>query len=88
MDGKKIKRKKTSVKKGSVAPVWNEALSFNVPAELLPKTNLDIAVLDHDLVVGKCTVGSSREGNEAKHWNEMLSNYHKSVAMWQALHRC
>lgn len=75
------------MKKGTVAPVWNEALSFNVPAELLTKINLDITVLDHDLVVGKCMVGSSREGNERKHWNEMLLNHHKSVAMWQALHR-
>ncbi|XP_071137354.1 synaptotagmin-C-like isoform X1 [Mytilus galloprovincialis] len=87
VDGKKIKRKKTSVKKGTTAPVWNEALSFNVPAEVLPKVNLEITVIDHDLIVGKCVLGSSREGHEGKHWNEMLTNPHKSMAMWQALHR-
>ena len=87
VDGKKVKRKKTSVKKGTTAPVWNEALSFNVPAELLPKVTLEVAILDHDLIVGKCTIGSSREGNEGKHWNEMMLNHHKSMAMWQALHR-
>jgi Ca2+-dependent lipid-binding protein len=50
VDGKKVKRKKTSVKKGTTAPVWNEALSFNVPAELLPKVTLEVAILDHDLI--------------------------------------
>jgi Ca2+-dependent lipid-binding protein len=40
VDGKKVKRKKTSVKKGTTAPVWNEALSFNVPAvKYLPCKN-------------------------------------------------
>jgi hypothetical protein len=66
----------------TTAPVWNEALSFNVPAELLPKVTLEVAILDHDLIVGKCTIGSSREGNEGKHWNEMMLNHHKSMAMW------
>ena len=39
IDDKKVKKKKTEVRKNTVNPVWNEALVFNVPAEILPKVN-------------------------------------------------
>ncbi|KAK3097765.1 hypothetical protein FSP39_012990 [Pinctada imbricata] len=92
VDGKKIKRKKTSVKRSTTSPVWNEALSFNIPAETLPKVNLEVTVLDHDLIghgefVGRCILGPGREGTEGQHWNDMLQNQRKSMAMWQHLHR-
>ncbi|PVD28579.1 hypothetical protein C0Q70_11170 [Pomacea canaliculata] len=78
VEGKKVKRKKTSVRRGSVNPVWNEALAFNVPAEVLPKVTLEISVLDHDLighgdVLGRCILGAGRTGDELNHWNEMLT---------------
>lgn len=92
VDGKKVKRKKTSVMKGTHNPVWNEALSFNIPAELLPKVMLECHVVDNDLIghgefVGCCVIGSRRPGNEGKHWNDMIQNQRKSMAMWHALHK-
>ncbi|XP_060574886.1 synaptotagmin-6-like isoform X2 [Ruditapes philippinarum] len=92
VDGKKVKRKKTSVMKGTHNPVWNEALSFNIPAELLPKVMLECHVVDNDLIghgefVGSCVIGSRRTGNEGKHWNDMIQNQRKSMAMWHALHK-
>ncbi|KAG8232234.1 hypothetical protein J437_LFUL011787 [Ladona fulva] len=39
--GKRVKKKKTAARKGSANPVWNEALSFNVPAN-----SLSIAALE------------------------------------------
>lgn len=90
VDGRKIKRKKTSVKRGSINPVWNEALSFNVPAEVLPKVALEVSVLDHDLIghgemLGRCFIGGTDEGHS--HWKEMLTNQRKSVAMWHILRK-
>ncbi|BFZ09576.1 hypothetical protein BsWGS_12614 [Bradybaena similaris] len=90
VDGRKIKRKKTSVKRGSINPVWNEALSFNVPAEVLPKVALEVSVLDHDLLghgemLGRCFIGATDEGHG--HWKEMLTNQRKSVAMWHVLRK-
>lgn len=92
MEGKKIKRKKTSVKRGTTSPVWNEALSFNIPAELLPKVSIEVCVLDHDLIghgqmVGRCILGPEADGIERKHWDDMMQNHRKSLAMWQNLHR-
>ena len=91
IEGKKVKRKKTSVKKGTHNPVWNEALSFNVPAELLPKVILECHVVDNDLIghgefVGCCVIGSNMGGNEGRHWNDMIQNQRKSMAMWHPLH--
>ncbi|XP_052282899.1 synaptotagmin-6-like isoform X2 [Dreissena polymorpha] len=92
VEGKKVKRKKTSVKKGTHNPVWNEALSFNIPPELLPKVTLECHVVDNDLIghgefVGCVMIGQTRAGNEGKHWGEMMQNQRKSIAMWHPLHR-
>ncbi|XP_052807777.1 synaptotagmin-10-like isoform X2 [Mya arenaria] len=92
VEGKKVKRKKTSVKKGTHNPVWNEALSFNIPAELLPKIVLECHVVHNDLIghgefVGSCAIGPARPGGEGKHWNDMMQNQRKSMAMWHPLHR-
>jgi synaptotagmin-1 len=90
VDGKKVKRKKTSVRRASINPVWNEALAFNVPAEVLPKVTLEISVLDHDLlghgdVLGWCVLGAGTQGEELSHWKEMIGNQRKSIAMWHTL---
>lgn len=92
VDGKKVKRKKTSVKRSTTSPVWNEALTFNISSDLLPKCNLEVTVLDHDLIghgefVGRCIIGPNRPDAEGKHWNDMLNNHRKSMAMWQHLYR-
>ncbi|KAL8594178.1 hypothetical protein ACOMHN_018118 [Nucella lapillus] len=92
VEGKKVKRKKTSVRRASINPVWNEALAFNVPAEVLPKVTLEISVLDHDLighgdVLGTCVLGAgcSTGGEGLSHWNEMMHNQRKSIAHWHTL---
>ncbi|KAK7494324.1 hypothetical protein BaRGS_00014427, partial [Batillaria attramentaria] len=90
VDGKKVKRKKTSVRRASINPVWNEALAFNVPAEVLPKVTLEISVLDHDLIghgeaLGFCVLGAGQSGDELNHWSEMMANQRKSIAMWHTL---
>ncbi|XP_076445563.1 synaptotagmin-6-like [Babylonia areolata] len=90
VEGKKVKRKKTSVRRASVNPVWNEALAFNVPAEVLPKVTLEIGVLDHDLighgdVLGTCVLGAGCSGDGLSHWNEMMHNQRKSIARWHTL---
>ncbi|KAL3881960.1 hypothetical protein ACJMK2_028342, partial [Sinanodonta woodiana] len=92
VEGKKVKRKKTTVKKGTLNPVWNEALSFNIPADLLPKVVLECHLIDNNLIrqgdfIGSCGIGPEREGNEGRHWNDMMQNQRKSMAMWQRLHK-
>lgn len=46
--GKRIKKKKTSVKKNCLCPIYNEALVFDVPAENIEDVSLIIKVIDYD----------------------------------------
>lgn len=46
--GKRIKKKKTSVKKGCLCPVYNEALVFDVPSENIDDVSLIVKVIDYD----------------------------------------
>lgn len=46
--GKRIKKKKTSVKKNTLCPVYNEALVFDVPSENIDDVSLIVKVIDYD----------------------------------------
>ena len=47
-EGKRIKKKKTTVKKATLSPVYNEALVFDVPAENIEDVSLIVKVIDYD----------------------------------------
>jgi Ca2+-dependent lipid-binding protein len=93
VDGKKIKKKKTAVRKNTRNPVWNEALVFNVPAEMLPRVALEISVMDYDLLghnelVGMCVISQEEQlAAGGKHWTDMTGNFRKAIAMWHNLKR-
>ena len=40
--GKRIKKKKTSARKNTNNPVWNEAVSFSVPATALGTSGIEV----------------------------------------------
>ncbi|XP_001602728.2 synaptotagmin-10 isoform X3 [Nasonia vitripennis] len=88
--GKRIKKKKTSVKKGCLCPVYNEALVFDVPAENVEDVSLIIKVIDYDRIgsnelMGCTAIGASFIGIGRDHWLEMLDNPRKPVAQWYTL---
>ncbi|XP_012261413.2 synaptotagmin-5 isoform X2 [Athalia rosae] len=94
---KKVKRKKTKAQKGTRNPVWNESLSFNVPASALSTSAIEIIVLDsgsgNNTPVGSCTVGpgSGLVGDKAdslgrNHWLNATQSPSKAIAMWHPLH--
>jgi Ca2+-dependent lipid-binding protein len=41
-NGKRIKKKKTSARKNTNNPVWNEAVSFSVPATALATSAIEV----------------------------------------------
>ena len=47
-EGKRIKKKKTTVKKSTLNPVYNEAMVFDVPQENVEDIYLAIKVIDYD----------------------------------------
>ncbi|XP_032675703.1 synaptotagmin-5 isoform X1 [Odontomachus brunneus] len=92
------KKKKTAVRRATMNPVWNEAMSFNIPASSLASSAIEVRVLDSsselmggNAVVGTCIIGpatGSDSGNSQgrEHWLQMTLSPRKQIAQWHTLH--
>ncbi|XP_053498230.1 synaptotagmin VIII [Ictalurus furcatus] len=90
LDKKKWKKKKTSVKKQTLNPYFNESFTFDVSFDQIQRVQLVISVWDHDKVsrndaIGKIFLGCDATGNQLRHWADMLSNPRRPVAQWHTL---
>lgn len=47
-EGRRLKKRKTSIKKNTLNPTYNEALVFDVAPESVESVGLSIAVVDYD----------------------------------------
>ncbi|KAI4889171.1 hypothetical protein NFI96_009759 [Prochilodus magdalenae] len=52
-DGKRLKKKKTTIKKNTLNPTYNEAIIFDIPPENMEQVSLHISVMDYDLGTGR-----------------------------------
>ncbi|KAL2091074.1 hypothetical protein ACEWY4_013337 [Coilia grayii] len=89
-NGKKIKKKKTTVKKNTLNPYYNESFSFEIPLEQMQKILVVVTVFDYDKIgsndaIGKLFIGSKGSGTEQKHWADMLANPRRPIAQWHPL---
>uniref|UniRef100_A0A8C4VXA3 Synaptotagmin 6 n=1 Tax=Gopherus evgoodei TaxID=1825980 RepID=A0A8C4VXA3_9SAUR len=89
-DGRRLKKKKTTIKKNTLNPTYNEAIIFDIPPENMDQVSLLISVMDYDRVghneiIGGCRVGINAEGLGRDHWNEMLAYPRKPIAHWHPL---
>ncbi|XP_074544866.1 double C2-like domains, gamma [Halichoeres trimaculatus] len=87
--GKKSKYK-TSVKKKTLNPEFNEEFSYDVTLDQLAKKTLEISVWDYDLgmsndFIGGVELGINASGQRLKHWFECLKNKGKKVEYWHTL---
>lgn len=88
---KVLKTKKTSVKKNTIDPVFNESLSFNLTPDQLEMCSIVITVWDYnsksrDDFVGRIVLGKQASGHyEVTHWNRMLQCQRSPVAQWHTL---
>ncbi|XP_053206182.1 synaptotagmin 1-like [Panonychus citri] len=90
MNGKRIKKKKTSVKKCTLNPYFNESFQFEVPFEQINKVSVKILVVDYDRIgtcdpIGMVEVGPNCQGNELRHWMDMLASPRRPIAQWHSL---
>lgn len=91
MNGKRVKKKKTSIKMCTLNPYYNESFTFEVPFEHIQKIQLVITVIDYDRVgssdpIGKVVLGcSSHTGSELRHWMDMLASPRRPIAQWHTL---
>uniref|UniRef100_A0A4W4ERU5 C2 domain-containing protein n=1 Tax=Electrophorus electricus TaxID=8005 RepID=A0A4W4ERU5_ELEEL len=90
LDKKKWKKKKTSVKKETLNPYFNESFTFEVSFDQIQRVQLVISVWDHDKMsrnnaIGKIFLGCDASGNQLRHWADMLSTPRRPVAQWHTL---
>ncbi|NWI78781.1 SYT1 protein, partial [Dryoscopus gambensis] len=90
LNRKKWKKKKTSVKKNTLSPYFNEMFVFEVPFSQIQNVDVVISVWDHDKVtknepIGKLFLGCRATGNQLRHWSDMLSNPRRPLAQWHIL---
>ncbi|XP_016343280.1 synaptotagmin-2-like isoform X2 [Sinocyclocheilus anshuiensis] len=89
-NGKRIKKKKTTVKQNTLNPYFNESFSFEVPFAQIQKIQVLITVYDYDKLgsndpIGKCWIGFGASGVGLRHWSDMLANPRRPVAQWHTL---
>ncbi|KAL7992303.1 hypothetical protein Chor_016559 [Crotalus horridus] len=87
----KLKKKQTKHAKHKINPVWNEMIMFEVPHDLLCASSVELEILSQDTdgqnrLLGKCSLGLHAVGTERNHWEEMLRNPRRQIAMWHQLH--
>ncbi|XP_037090704.1 synaptotagmin 1-like isoform X2 [Pollicipes pollicipes] len=89
-NGKRLKKKKTSIKKCTLNPYYNESFTFEVPFEQIQKVQLVVTVVDYDRIgtsepIGKCVLGCTASGTELRHWSDMLASPRRPIAQWHTL---
>ncbi|XP_063870178.1 synaptotagmin-10-like [Scylla paramamosain] len=88
--GRRIKKKKTTVKKSTLNPVYNEALVFDIPNENIEDVTLLVKVVDYDRLganelLGVVVIGPQVIGPGRDHWLEMLECPRRPVTQWYPL---
>ncbi|XP_021489137.1 synaptotagmin-8 [Meriones unguiculatus] len=90
LNQRKWKKKKTSSKKGTTIPYFNEAFNFLVPFSQLQSVDLVLAVWARGLQlraepVGKVLLGPRASGQPLQHWADMLAHARRPIAQWHHL---
>ncbi|XP_013782893.1 synaptotagmin-5-like isoform X2 [Limulus polyphemus] len=87
--GKRYKKKKTTTQRGTLNPIFNEALTFNVTREMLRSATLEFSVMNDNILsqkenLGSVVIGPHSKGDEAAHFRDMIVS-RSAVAMWHSL---
>ncbi|KAH8862715.1 Synaptotagmin-1 [Schistosoma japonicum] len=83
LGGKRIKKKKTTIKKCTLNPYYNESFAFE-------KVTLIVVVVDYDRIgtseaIGRVVLGCNETGAGLRHWSDMLANPRRPIAQWHTL---
>jgi len=93
-NGQKIAKKKTHVKKRTLAPVFNESFVFDMPTsdpQAFELVSFEFLVMDWDRVTKNEVMGRVDVGARSKtvagrnHWEEVRKNPRKQTAEWHRL---
>ncbi len=87
--GKRLKKKKTSTKRSSLNPAWNEALVYNIGKDMLKHTTIEFVVFSDNLLgtneaLAKLAIGPESSGEERTHHNDLI-HLRNVTARWHHL---
>ncbi|KAF0887443.1 synaptotagmin-8 [Crocuta crocuta] len=90
LNQRKWKKRKTSARKGTATPYFNEAFTFLVPFSQLQSVDLVLAVWARGPQfraepAGKVLLGARASGQALQHWADMLAHARRPVAQWHRL---
>ncbi|XP_040321810.1 synaptotagmin-8 [Herpailurus yagouaroundi] len=90
LNQRKWKKRKTSARKGTAAPYFNEAFTFLVPFSQVQSVDLVLAVWARGPhfraePVGEVLLGARASGQALRHWADMLAHARRPVAQWHRL---
>ncbi len=82
---------KTSVKKNTLTPVFNEPFQFDVSRVDINSVRVEAVVMDYDRFsrndqVGSVLIGEGvSSGSGRSHWAEVLSSPHVTTSHWHSV---
>ncbi len=81
---------KTSVKKNTLLPVFNEAFNFNIFGLDIREITLQAMVMDHGKLgrnehIGTVWIGEKQPMSGKVHWGHMLASPNQSVDHWHMI---
>ena len=88
--GRKMKKRKTTVKMKTLDPTFNERYAFDVAFDAINDTSVLFVVADYDKgqfgdPIGQCLIGSLGVGLGVKHWEKIRKSPGKVVCVWHML---
>ncbi len=90
-EGRRLAKWKTSVRKNTLIPIFNERFQFHVPYMDLSSVALEIRVMDYDRftpndLMGVVLIGENvAQESGREHWAEMISSVNQAVSNWHPI---
>ncbi|XP_048090422.1 double C2-like domain-containing protein beta isoform X1 [Alosa alosa] len=89
-DENKKSKHKTTVKKKTLNPEFNEEFFYDIKYADLTKKTLEVTVWDYDIgksndFIGGVSLGINANGERLKHWFDCLKNKDKKIERWHTL---
>lgn len=90
--GKKKKKWKTSVKRNTLTPVYNESFQFEISKEMdMSNVHMELLLMDYDRLSRNDVIGAILLGERVshvtgrKHWMDMLESPRQSISQWHSV---
>ena len=89
--GRRIAKWKSSIKRNTLAAVFNEPFQFDLERMDIEKVSLEVLVMDYDRfsrndIIGIVLLGGSvHYPSGCSHWAEMIVSSQQSITQWHSI---